>query len=556
MNLPKACCLLFLAFGVVHSPAAAQFFQSSNLPIVVINTKGAVIVDEPKVDVEMGVIDNGPGKRNAPTDPWNGYRGRVGIEIRGASSQMFPKKQFGIETRDAKGEDVAVSLLGFPEEADWVLNATYNDKTLIRDPLAYWLARQQDRYATRTKYVEVVKDSVYQGVYILQERIKRDKNRVNIAKLEPKDTDGDALTGGYIVKIDKVAGNRTKQWHSQFKPDPRSQFTPLFQVDYPKFEDLTNAQFDYIKNRVNAFEAAMYGPDFRDNEKGFRKFIDEDSFVDYFLLTELTRNVDGYRLSAFFYKDRDSKGGKFVMGPAWDYNIAFGNGNYYDAWLPGGWQYLVNNQMLPVSSGQSEDVFKAPAWWERLLSDPTFAIRAVSRWNTLRADAWSDARINRFVDSCATLLGESQARNFDRWRILGTKVWPNYYAGQTYAEELNFLKNWLRQRLAWLDQQMKSNVLVTGTEPGAQPGASALNLAVWPNPVDAGSRVRYDLSRRGPVRLSVYDLTGRRVQTLADETREAGSYELDWAAAGLAAGLYVVEVQAEEGAVRKRVLKN
>lgn len=551
MNLHFRHLGLFVALGLGATGVFAQTFQSSNLPIVVINTKGAVIVDEPKVAVEMGIIDNGPGRRNAPTDPWNGYRGTVGIELRGASSQMFPKKQFGLETRDDQGEDQAVSLLGFPAEADWVLNATYNDKTLLRDPLAYWLARQQGRYATRTKFVELVRDSVYQGVYILQERIKRDKNRVNISKLEPKDASGDALTGGYILKIDKEAGAASRQWYSPFRPDPRSSFTPLFMVDYPKIGDLTNVQFDYIKGKVIAFETALYGPDYRDPDKGFRHYIDEDSFVDYFLLTELTRNVDGYRLSAFFYKDRDSKGGKFVMGPAWDYNIAFGNGDYYDAWKPEGWQYRVNDLMLPVRSGQTEDGYKAPAWWQRLLSDPAFARKAVSRWETLRADAWSDARLNRFVDSCATLLGESQARNFQRWPVLGAYVWPNYYVGKTYQEELTWLKNWLRLRLAWLDRQIGAGQLVTAT---AEPGPSGLNLAVFPNPTDGGTRVRFDLPRPGPVRLGVYDLTGRRLQLLTDEPRAAGSHELDWPAPTLPAGLYLLELQTDAGAVRTRVV--
>jgi hypothetical protein len=542
--------LVFLFLGLPFGGVAQQF-SSSNLPIVVINTKGVAIVDEPKVNVEMGIIDNGPGRRNARTDPYNAYRGTVGIEIRGSSSQLFPKKAYGFETRDARSNDLAVGLLGFPAESDWVLNATYNEKSLIRDPLAYWLARQQGRYASRTRYVEVVKDSLYQGVYILQERIKRDKNRVNIQKLEPKDNSGDALTGGYILKIDKVTGTPGKQWYSAFKPDPRSQFSPLFQVDYPKLTDLTDAQFQYVKNYVNAFEAAIYGPDYRDPGKGFRNYIDEDSFVDYFLLTELTRNVDGYRLSAFFFKNRDSKGGKLVMGPAWDYNIAFGNGDYYDAWKPEGWQYRVNDLMLPVKTGQQEDGYKAPAWWQRLLSDPAFAQKAVSRYKTLRADAWSDARVNRFVDSCATLLAESQARNFQRWPVLGTYVWPNYYIGKTYQDEVTWLKNWLALRLAWLDKQVQAGQLVTATEPGA-----GLTLSVFPNPTDRGSRVRYDLPQRGPVRLSVLDPTGRRVQTLTDGEREAGSHELDWSAANLAPGLYLLELQTTAGTLRKRVLKN
>ncbi len=545
--------LFLLALGAIAPPVFAQTFQSSNLPIVVINTKGAVILDEPKVAVELGIVDNGPGKRNAFTDPWNGYRGAAGIEIRGASSQMFPKKPYGFETRDAAGEDKAVSLLGFPAEADWVLNASYNDKTLIRDPLAYWLARQQGRYASRTKYVEVLKDSLYQGVYILQERIKRDKARVDISKLEPKDNSGDALTGGYILKIDKTSGSPAKRWNSLFKPDPRSTFSPLFQVEYPKLEDITNEQFAYIKTYVDAFETAIYGPDYRDVDKGFRKFIDEDSFVDYFLLTELTRNVDGYRLSAFFSKNRDSKGGKLTMGPAWDYNIAFGNGDYYDGWKPEGWQYRVNDGMLPLKVGQQyEDGFKAPAWWERLLSDPAFARKATQRWKTLRADAWSDTRLNRFVDSCATLLGESQSRNFERWKILGTYVWPNYYVGKTYAEEVTWMKNWLRQRLAWLDERVNAGYLVTGTEPDLTP----TSLEVWPNPTERGSQIRYQVLQRGPVRLSVYDLTGRRVQTLAEDEREAGQHELDWGTNGLAPGLYLLELQAEgQAAVRRKVLK-
>ncbi|MBC7891781.1 MAG: CotH kinase family protein, partial [Sphingobacteriaceae bacterium] len=328
---------------------------------------------------------------------------------------------------------------------------------------------------------------------------------------------------------------------------------PLFQVEYPKLEDITNEQFAYIKSYVDAFEAAIYGPDYRDPTKGFRAFIDEDSFVDYFLLTELTRNVDGYRLSAFFSKNRDSKGGKLMMGPAWDYNIAFGNGDYYDGWKPEGWQYQVNDGMLPLKTGQQyEDGYKAPAWWERLLSDPAFARKATQRWKTLRADGWSDTRVNRFVDSCATQLGESQTRNFERWKILGTYVWPNYYVGKTHAEEVTWMKDWLRKRLAWLDEQVNRGYLVTGTEPVL----AGNSLQLWPNPTEGGSRVRYELARPGFLRLSVYDGTGRRVQTLAEGQHQAGRHELDWVNTGLAPGLYMLELQAEgERAVRRKVLK-
>ena len=131
-------------------------FTSSNLPIVVINTNGQIIPDDHKITADMGIIYNGEGLRNNLTDPFNNYNGKIGIEIRGSSSQQFPKKQYSVETRDLSGNDISVSLLGFPEESDWILFAPYNDKSLMRDVLVYKIASQMGRYASRSKYCEVV----------------------------------------------------------------------------------------------------------------------------------------------------------------------------------------------------------------------------------------------------------------------------------------------------------------------------------------------------------------------------------------------------------------
>jgi len=117
-------------------------FTSSNLPIVIINTNGGTIVDDPKINVEMGIIDNGPGVRNNMSDERNIYDGMAAIEIRGSSSQMFPKKQYGFELRADNGtDDNEQPLFGMPKEGDWILFAPYNDKTLMRDALSYRLAR-------------------------------------------------------------------------------------------------------------------------------------------------------------------------------------------------------------------------------------------------------------------------------------------------------------------------------------------------------------------------------------------------------------------------------
>ena len=193
---------LFLIFSSNISAQNDTILQSSNLPIFIINTNGQQIVDEPKITAHMGVIFNGDGNINNVTDSMNAYNGYIGIEIRGSSSQSFPKKQYGVETRDSLGEDLKVSLLGFPEETDWILSAPYNDKTLMRDPVTYKLSNEIGRYASRSRYCEVIINGDYKGVYILFEKIKRDKNRVDVKKISESDTTGDALTGGYIIKIE------------------------------------------------------------------------------------------------------------------------------------------------------------------------------------------------------------------------------------------------------------------------------------------------------------------------------------------------------------------
>ena len=199
--------------SVINNSSADQTqiqFTSSNLPIVIINTNGQDITSDEKITADMGIIFNGGGVRNYLTNPYNNYNGKIGIEIRGSSSQSFPKKQYAVETRDSLGEDLDVSLLGFPEESDWILFAPYNDKSLMRDVLIYKLASDMGRYASRSKYCEVVLNNEYVGVYVLLEKVKRDNDRVNIKKLEPTDITGDAITGGYIIKIDKTDGEEVE----------------------------------------------------------------------------------------------------------------------------------------------------------------------------------------------------------------------------------------------------------------------------------------------------------------------------------------------------------
>ena len=452
-----------------------QAFSSSNLPILLIDTRGQSIVDDPKIVASLQIIDHGAGQRNALTDAPT-FVSPIGIELRGASSQMFPKKPYGFEMRDSSGlKQADAALLGMPSGSDWVLNATYNDKSLIREGLTYDLYRQMSPYyAPRYRYCELVLNGAYAGIYSLFEKIKRDKNRVNIANLKKTDVSGNALTGGYILKIDKTEGSPSRAWNSPY-PAADGKTTTLIQIDRPKPEDLAEAQFQYIKKYVTDAETVLKSEQYRDSTDGYRTYFDANSFVDYLLITEVCRNVDGYRLSAFFYKDRDGNAGpgKLVMGPIWDYNLTYGNADYCDGNLSTGWVYQFAN----VCSG---DPYQLPFWWSRLLSDPAFAGQVRTKYGALRQTILRTERLHAYVDSTAQVLTEARIRNFQRWPVLGVYVWPNGYVGQTYQQEIDYLKSWISQRLLWLDGAMAS---LSSAVLSASPGLYFVQLVANGQPV-------------------------------------------------------------------------
>lgn len=448
--------LLAMSALCTFSKAQSVDFVSSNLPIMVINTEGKMIMDHPKVDVKMGIIDNGAGNRNFYKNPnrnnqpdsFNNFDGIIGIEHRGSSSQFFPKKPYGFEIRNGLNTDgIDASLLGMPEESDWILNASFTDKSLLRNVFTHHLANQMGgMYATRTRFLELVLDGDYRGVYVLMEKIKRNVNRVNIAKLKDTDNSGDDVTGGYILKVDKNSGTANAQWRSPYPANHNYEINIM--VEYPKKVDITNAQLNYIQNHFTEFEHTLKGPNFKDPTNGYAKYIDVNSWVDYFLLTEVTYNIDAFRLSIFFYKDKDSRNSKIKMGPPWDYDHSFGNANFCRGWEPNHWAYNFVNEFCPNEDKQ------VPFWWARLMEDEAFRIKVRDRWQQLRQNQWSDVNLNGFINQNVALLNEAQQRNFQRWPILGQYQWPAYQWGNTYGEEVSIFTNFLQQRLAWLDENI------------------------------------------------------------------------------------------------------
>lgn len=461
---------IILSFNFFNPSLKGQFFTSSNLPIMVINTHGQTIQDEPKITASMGIIDHKDRPVNRVTDSYNVYNGKIGIEIRGSSSQSFPKKGYGFETRKDDGSNNNVALLGMPQENDWVLHGPYSDKSLIRNMLCYILAGDIMEYAPRGRYCELVINGIYQGVYVLMEKIKRDKNRVDIAEITVNDNSGDRLTGGYIIKIDKETGSNTGSWTSFFKPIPTSYQITSFQYDFPKADAITPTQKNYIQQFIHQVETSIDAPHYADPVSGYRRFVDDKSLIDYIIMNELSKNVDAYRLSTYMYKDRDSRGGKLKFGPVWDYNLGFGNVNYCTNGNPEGLVITNFNQVC------SQDWWVIHFWWDKFMQDQQLKSDLKARWQSLRQNRLSDQRINFVVDSLTNLLQEAQSRNFQKWSVLNEYVWPNYVVTGSYQGEIQFLKTWLKDRLQWLDNEFGNYISAQ------QEIHNKSSVNVYPNP--------------------------------------------------------------------------
>ena len=502
-------------------------FYTSNLPIMVIDTYGNQIPDEPRVDAFMGIIDNDSGGNNLG-DNYNGYNGQITIEKRGNSSQWNDKTPYRFETVNEEGENNNVSLLGMPEENDWVLYAPWQDKSMIRNILTYKLSNDLGKYAPRTKLIELYLNDEYRGVYVLMEKIKRDANRVDISKLNPDEISGDDLTGGYILKFDWFfTGDNLGGFESDIDGN-------IYNYHYPKPSDIVPEQENYIINYINNFETIMSSDQYADQSTGYPSILNVDSFVDFILLQELAKNVDAYRLSTYIFKDKESVDNRLTAGPVWDFNHGYGNCDYGETWEFTGWLLEYNPE------GGDQMSF----WWELIWQDDYFQNKISERYTELRSTVFSENHIYGVIDSLVNELGSSVDRNFSKWPILGTYIWPNYYVFDTFDQEINYLKSWISDRLNWMDSQIlllnsKSSMILTDFY---------LNQN-YPNPFNPVTTLSYSLPKDESVNITIYDIMGRPVKTIQNSYQTKGFKFVQWDAKNdrnepVSAGLYLYTIQA------------
>ncbi len=428
---------------------------SSNLPLVVIDTGDKEIPDEPKIKGSMAIFepDSTTGRSDLNSSPQ--YSGYMEIEIRGSSSQIYPKKQYSVDTETWDKEDDDVALLGMPKEHKWILQAPYADKSLMRNYLAYTKTRQIDEtqyYAVRSHFVELLIRNgdaySYNGVYVLMEKIKRDKNRLNIEKLSADENLPPDITGGYIFKQDQA-------------PDPDEESflgitgTEFIYVD-PKTSKITIDQKYYIENYVQQFEFALDASDFNNTDSAnyYKNYISEEDFIVHFLSREFFMDVDLWLKSEYLHKDINST---LALSAVWDFNAGMGNNNFRLFGVSEGWGYeLIKTENPEVALRK---------WVERLMSDPAFRQAVKTKWSTLRNSIWSDANLSTFIDDTQTLLTEAAQRNFERWPgVLGQYVWPNRKACDDIGTPIycptfdsavkKHLKTWILNRAQWLDANL------------------------------------------------------------------------------------------------------
>ncbi|MFF5218805.1 CotH kinase family protein [Micromonospora sp. NPDC000442] len=409
-----------------------------DLPVVLIDSYGAGRPEREYFDATTMIFEPGGGSTSLAAAPT--VATRAGFRLRGQSSAMFEKTPFRLEFWDNEDDDADYPVLGMPADSDWVLRGPFSDKALIREAFVYDLGRQMGLPAPRYAFAEFylntdaapVGADDYMGVYMLVETIKNSKNRLDLKQLREDDRTLPKITGGYIWKF---------EWMAAEEPTlpctgPAASCWNYLEVADPS--PLQPEQRDWLRNHIQEFHNVLRAPNFADPVSGYRAYIDVGSFIDQLIVNELSREMDSYIRSAYFYKDRDTK---IFAGPLWDYDLSFGVGGYFQNDQTSGWQYQQVRQ--PVAND----------WYTQLMRDPAFVNEVRLRWQTLRRGPLSDASLQSRIDSLSAPLTAAAQRNFQRWpnlsnRNVGPFITPT---APTWQGQVQFMRDWMLRRAAWLD---------------------------------------------------------------------------------------------------------
>jgi hypothetical protein len=326
------------------------------------------------------------------------------IKGRGNSTWNAPKKPYRLKFSEKVG------FLGEPKDKSWVLLANYYDKTLLRNTTAFYMGKISNlEYTPHFNYVEVIQNGQYYGTYQLGDNLKISKNRVNV---------GD---DGFLLEIDAKAASDEITFRTSHISQP-------INIKDPDVE-IGDDNYNYVKDYINAADAVLFSDEFTDPNKGWQKYLDMNSFVDWFLINEIAKNNDACFYSSCYMNLK--RGGKLKMGPLWDFDIGFGNINYNGCDATDG--FWIKNV----------------AWYTRLFQDPVFVARVKERFDYFY-NHQSD--IFNYIDQQVVYLKYSIKENDSRWNIINSKIWPRENVIGDYQDEIDFMKDWLKERFEWLKE--------------------------------------------------------------------------------------------------------
>jgi hypothetical protein len=396
---------------------------TTNVPVIKITTTNSVAVTskDDYVDGHMTLTPvSGSSYPTVDTD--------LEIKGHGNTSWAWAKKPYKIKLSSK------TAMLGMPQQKNWVLLANFDDKSLIRNDLAFELGKRVGlAWSPRSQFVELYLNGVYEGSYQLTESIEIDKNRVDIDSLGSDDIDQPAVTGGYLIEVDYNG-----------IADADFLINGVIPITMHDPSPMADQQKAYITDYLEQVQAALYGANFADPNTGYAKYLDVDSFVDWYLVNEIFKNNDAiWWSSVYMYKARN---GKLYCGPVWDFDVGAGNSTMNATDDPTGWwvrkAWVVNGQ-----------------WMARLFDDPIFRTKVKSRWNELKATQFDT--LPAYIDQRAMALDETQKNNFARWPVLNSVVFTEPELAGSYPGEINYLKGWLANRIWWMDAQINSSTYLT-----------------------------------------------------------------------------------------------
>ena len=427
--------------GYVPDPVTMGQDLPAVVPVLRIDVGGQTIEKDVAIPGTIEVFDVHDGTLQDLDMRTPALSAAVAFQGRGNFTWTLPKKGYAFELQDGAGNDLDAEMLGLPAGSDFALYACYTDKTCLRNALVFALGQELGRWSPRTRFVELIIDGDYRGLYMIWERIRRDKTRCDVAKPAPSANMGD-LTGGYILRHEGGGKGPETVNGVTYERDFKTTSNRVYTYHYPDADKITAEQSSYLRGAVQALEDALQAA-----PADHAKWIDVPSWVDRGIVEELTNNWDGYVHSIYMTKSPDADGGRVAMGPLWDFDLAFANGNVT------GYNCATDNWAYQIVRGYPDDV---PTYWLALFADPEFRRAFKCRWQALRGGPLSLATFDARIAAWTAFTADARARDQAKWQTVGKSIFPNCFSKPTYDQEVSALRDWIDERLTWLDGQAAS----------------------------------------------------------------------------------------------------